>query len=209
MNIKFIDPSVVIQWAGNIAILLSGLGYTYYLMKTKLKDIGGTSEIPKKVTKQSAIDFEIFNRLDQDKERLNADRIQVYEFHNGGHYANGRSALKTTCTYESVRSGNKSFISQMSCIPLGCIPNFINELLTKYTVEVQDIETIKSVMPSTYSLQKTMGVKSFYSTIICNGEGDPVGFVSIQFTKNAYNNDQVLVNKLVGFIEDKLISSLK
>ena len=34
--------------------------------------------------KQNKLDLEILNKLEYVKEILNADRIHVYEFHNGG-----------------------------------------------------------------------------------------------------------------------------
>ena len=75
-------------------------------MKTK-KQIEDT--IPKKLKKQCGIDTIIIQRMEEVKEILDADRVQIYDFHNGDHYANGRSALKTTCTYEVVRTGVKGY----------------------------------------------------------------------------------------------------
>ena len=86
------------------------------------------SDIPKKIGKQSEMDCLIMKEAEKLKEFLNADRVQVYEFHNGTHYANGRSALKTTCTYETCRYGISSCLNILSGIPLSIIPNFIKTL---------------------------------------------------------------------------------
>lgn len=163
-----------------------------------------STDIPKKINRQSNLDIRIQNRMETLKEMFNADRIQIYEFHNGGHYANGRSALKTTCTYETCRYGIKSSQKEMSCIPLSCIPNFMTKLLSSGYVEVKDIELIKSKMPSTYELKKNIDVKSFYSNIIKNMDGDPVGFVSIQFCQNEYKIDEKEVANFIGFLEEAL-----
>lgn len=41
------------------------------------------NSIPKKIRNQCNIDNEIIKRMEELKEYLNADRVQVYDFHNG------------------------------------------------------------------------------------------------------------------------------
>lgn len=41
------------------------------------------NSIPKKIKNQINIDNEIIKRIESLKEYLNADRVQVYDFHNG------------------------------------------------------------------------------------------------------------------------------
>ena len=41
------------------------------------------NSIPKKIKNQINIDNEIIKRMESLKEYLNADRVQVYDFHNG------------------------------------------------------------------------------------------------------------------------------
>lgn len=38
--------------------------------------------LPKKLKQQSPVNIEITNRLEQIKEYLKADRVQIYDFHN-------------------------------------------------------------------------------------------------------------------------------
>ena len=56
--------------------------------------------VSSKVPKHSQIDLNILKRMEEVKELLKVDRVHVYEFHNGGHYVNGYSALKVSYTYE-------------------------------------------------------------------------------------------------------------
>lgn len=53
-----------------------------------------------KIPKQSQIDLNILKRMDEVKELFNADRIHVYNFHNGEQYTNECSALKVSHNYE-------------------------------------------------------------------------------------------------------------
>lgn len=89
----------------NLVALLTAIAaliVAFYKAKEDVK-----TAIPKKIKGQVLIDSEITNEIENLKEYLIADRVQIYDFHNGGHYANGRSALKTSCSYEVVRSRNK------------------------------------------------------------------------------------------------------
>ena len=140
--------------------------------------------IPFKVKSQSSINMNIINLMENAKERFRADRIQVYDYHNGGHFANGRSALKLSCTYEVVRNGIKSCQQELQGIPLTFIPKFNDILLNNEILYVKDLETIKETMPFTYQIKHSQQVKSFYDIILNNKQGEPIGFLGIQYDNN-------------------------
>lgn len=195
----------------NIATICGTVIFTVYMsfrtFKTKLDKAmaDNKTNVPKEVGRQSQLDCAIMAEAEKLKEMLNADRIQVYEFHNGVHYANGRSALKTTCTYETCRYGISSCLNNLSGIPLSVIPTFIKILLDKGELLVKDLEDIKATMPSTYELKRTMGIKSFYDYVIHNDVGEPVGFVAVQFCgKDAHFVNKDAVKKFAWFVENKL-----
>lgn len=194
-----------------IATICGTVLFTVYMsfrtFKTKLDKVMDEkkSDVPKKIGKQSEIDCLIMKEAENLKELLNADRVQVYEFHNGTHYANGRSALKTTCTYETCRYGISSCLNILSGIPLSIIPNFIKTLLDRGELLVKDLEDIKPTMPSTYALKNTMGIKSFYDVVIRNDVGEPVGFVAVQFCgSDSHFVNKDAVKKFAWFVENKL-----
>ena len=180
-------------------------GLILAFLKTK-KEI--ENSIPKKIKNQINIDNEIIKRMEELKEYLNADRVQVYDFHNGGHYANGRSALKTSCTFEVCRTGCRSYQMYLHAIPLSCIPQFVETLLNQEELKVNDLEDIKENMTSTYHLKKDQGVRSFYDIIIHNRNKEPIGFLAIQYlTENKVNfshDEQNEILKLEFFIEENL-----
>lgn len=163
--------------------------------------------IPMKVKKQAVYDNIIVEKMDSLKELLNADRIQVYDFHNGGHYANGRSALKTSCTYETVRNGINPVQSQLQSIPLPCIAKFISQLLNDEYMEIKKLDEIKENMPSTYQLKKSQNIESFYDIVLNNKNNEPIGFLAVQFVKNKYSIDEhgkQEILRLKFFIEEQL-----
>lgn len=126
----------------------------------------------------------------------------------GGHYANGRSALKTSCTYEVCRTGCRSYQMYLQSIPLSCIPQFIETLLNNEELGVNDLEEIKETMTSTYHLKKDQGVRCFYDIVIHNKNKEPIGFLAIQYleeNKIDFNNDEKNeILKLKFFIEENL-----
>lgn len=203
------------EWITAFLLALTALisAFTGVLLAfTKLKK-QVEETIPSKIKRQSGIDTEIIRRMEQVKELLNADRVQLYDFHNGEHYANGRSALKTSCTYEVLRQGITSHQMKLQSIPLSCIPKFIKTLLDKNQIEVKDIEDIKDTMPATHSLKKAQDIKSFYDIILNNKQGEPIGFIAIQYVNDYHktynNNDRESLLRLKFFIEENLEMLIK
>ena len=146
--------------------------------------------IPTRVKSQSSINMNIINLMEEAKERFRADRIQVYDYHNGGHFANGRSALKVSCSFEVVRSGIKACQQELQGIPLTFIAKFNDKLLKNGTMYIKDLEEIKDSMPFTYQIKNNQGIKSFYDIILKNKNGDPIGFLGVQ-----YNNEDITISK--------------
>lgn len=177
-----------------------------------LKIINGKKQIeesiPIKVKNQSNINIAIINKMEFLKEYLKADRIQIYDFHNGGHYANGRSALKVSNTYEVVRAGVKPCQKELQAIPISIIPVFIDTLLTNHKLDVKDIENVKDLMPSTYAFKKSQDIKSFYDVVITNSAKEPIGFIGIQYvngTHKEYTEEELNeILKMKFFVEDNL-----
>lgn len=165
-------------------------------------------EVPKAVKKQSKLNCEILQEAEKVKELLDADRVQVYEFHNGAHYANGRSALKTTCTFETCRYGVQSCRDILSDIPLSVIPVFIKTLLDDEELYVKNLEDIKDTMIGTYNIKSSMNIKGFYDVVIHNEDREPIGFVAVQFcNRDASNIDKDVVKKFAWFVEMKLMET--
>jgi hypothetical protein len=181
------------------------------ILKTK-KNI--EQSLPKKLLKQCDLNTEIIQRMEQIKEILRADRIQIYDFHNGGHYANGRSALKTSCTFEVVRVGVKGYQMYLQSLPLSAIPEFVKTLLNNKELYVKNLEEIKGCMPSTYNIKHSQDVKGFYDIILENEKQEPIGFLGIQYTTEALHRELTLdekneIFKLKFFIESKLEEMIK
>lgn len=206
---KGIDIEVL---ATTIGTTLAGMFICYKVFKQRvdafLKNWGGS--VSSKVPKQSQIDIKILARMEEVKELLNADRIQVYEFHNGEHYANGRSALKLSCTYEVCRIGVDSVQRECMSLPISCMPNHIASVLENTINQFSNIEDIKDRMPATYNLKKAHKVEAFTDVIIRNTKKEPVGFIEIQwFDKDKQVTDDYELMRLSTFVEDHILNPIK
>lgn len=203
------------EWVSALLVgltaIISAAGTLVVTAEKTKKQIEDT--IPKRLKRQCDIDSIIIQHMEDVKEILQADRVQIYDFHNGGHYANGRSALKTSCTYEVTRAGVKGYQMYLQSLPLSAIPRFTKTLLDNCELNVNDLESLKDTMPSTYNIKKEQGVKGFYDIILENKNKEPIGFLGIQYVNSSHktynNNEKKEVLRLKFFLEENLERMIK
>lgn len=165
--------------------------------------------LPKRLKDCNNVNKEIYNKLEELKEMVNADRVQLYDFHNGEHYANGRSALKMSCTFEVRKPDILDNQRHMQNIPLACYSNFLGELFEFNKVEISLVDDIKYSMPATYQLLNTQGVQSCYNVILTNKCNDPIGYICVQYIRSRHkltNCDWKTLENTQRFIESDLES---
>lgn len=204
----------IINFLNDFSLLIVAVSATIVAILKSYKNTKSEIDtLPKRIKQQVNIDDNIISKMEDLKELLNADRVQIYDFHNGGHYANGRSALKTSCSYEVIRTGISHKQNYLQSIPLSCLSRFVSKLMNDGFLEVRNLEEIKDEMPSTYQLKKDMQINSFYDVILNNKNGEPIGFLAVQYVKNKYNilseKDKQEVLKLKFFVEEQLETMMK
>lgn len=199
-----------IEVAKTLGIALGEIIITVYVCMNYVKKNLKKPDISSKLPKQNSIDLEITNKMDYAKEILNADRIHLYEFHNGEHYSDWRSAYKFSCSYEVVKAGTQSMRSKCTGLPISIMPRFIHKITTEGKFICDNIENIKNDMVSTYEFKKNIGIKSFYDVAIRNKLGNVIGFIAIQWDKNTkVNIDEDEIKKLVWFVEERILKSIE
>ena len=192
-----------------IGTFLAGAYICYKVCRQKIEQFlkSWQGSVSSKVPKQSQVDIKVLNRMEEVKELMDADRVHVYEFHNGEHYANGRSALKVSCTYEVCRIGVHSIQRESMSIPISIMPRYIAAILDNPVVEVKDIENIKDNMPATYNIKVSQSIKAYTNVVIMNKLKEPVGFIEVQWfdRKKFCKNDHELL-RLAAFIEENILN---
>lgn len=198
--------------ATTIGTLLAGAYISYKVCKQKVGEFltNWQGSVSSKVPKQSQLDIKVLNRMEEVKELLDADRVHVYEFHNGEHYANGRSALKVSCTYEVCKAGVNSIQRESMSIPISVMPRYIANILDNSIVDTEDINNIKDVMPATYNMKVSQGIKAYTNVVIMNSLKEPVGFIEVQwFDRKRFNKNDHELLRLAAFIEENILNAYK
>lgn len=167
------------------ALLLTA--FTSFYFKYKDLKIKEKNNISKNIINQTTTESKIIRSLEELKEELGADRVQVYDLHNGTHFASGADATKVSCTYEVLKPGIKSYQTDvLQHIHTSQMPNFFKDVLTKDLLEVKDIEDILTVYPGAYATKKSQSIKSFIDMKLVNKVGDPIGFLAVQYVEKKH-----------------------
>lgn len=200
----------VIEVAQTLGVALAEILVTMYVCITYIKKRLYKPDVSKNIPLQNQIDIDIMTKMDYAKELLNADRIHIYEFHNGEHYSDYRSAYKFSCSYEAIKAGKIPLRNKCTNLPISVMPKFINKITSNGYFSCEDISKLKEDMPSTHAFKRELGVKAFYDVAIRNVSGNIIGFVAIQWDKGttqSINEDEI--KKLVWFIEERLHESIE
>lgn len=200
----------IIEVAKTFGVTMAEIILTVVFCIQYIRKNYSSPNVGKMVPKQNKIDLEITNQMDYVKELVNADRIHLYEFHNGEHYSDYRSAYKFSCSYEVARAGKRAVRKDCVQLPISVMPRFINKITTEGKFYCDDIEKIKDSMASTYEFKNNLGIKSFYDVAIRNSEGTIIGFVAVQWDKETtpkLNEHEIM--KLAWLIEEKLKESIQ
>lgn len=199
----------IMEVAQTLGVALAEVLITMYVCITYIKKRLHKPDVSKNIPLQNQIDIDIITKMDYVKELLNADRIHIYEFHNGEHYSDYRSAYKFSCSYEAIKAGKVPLRNKCTNLPISVMPKFINKITSEGYFSCDDITQLKDIMPSTHAFKRELGVKAFYDVAIRNVSGNIIGFVAIQWDKGttqSLNEDEI--KKLVWFIEDRLRESI-
>ena len=137
----------------------------------------------------------VVSKIEKIREELDADRVWITQFHNGGHYyPTGKSIAKFSMLYETVGVGVSSVQSNFQNIPVNLFSKSINELLSNDIISISDFkdETI-----ATFGLKyiaEDPGCKSGYIFSIKTIDGKFIGSLGVDFTKNTVelNDDDIL-----------------
>lgn len=204
MDWKWLTPELVQSASIGILTILSAFGWVGNFFKNRKVN---SQSVSKTIEKQCLLDEDILNKMEEVKECYNADRVHFYDFHNGVHYSNGRSAKKLSCTYEKTRFGIEPIKRVMKEIETADIPFFLNKLFSECKFGVRDVEKLKEEKDMMYIYMRRSGVKSFYVLSVKNQDKEPIGFIMLQYIQNempeiGYYDEYI--QKFKWFMEEKL-----
>ena len=104
----------------------------------------------------------IFDEISEIRETLDADRIWVSQFHNGGHFLHtNKSIQKFSITYEDVKPGVSSIIHLFTDIPLSLYSRAMNYIMENRHLWITDF---KDETVATYGLKSAADATGTNST---------------------------------------------
>ncbi len=192
----------LIETSRNFGIFLAEFLLGLYFCKQYINKITEKVPIAKQVKDQSEEYMDIVKNMEYYKELLNADRILLFEFHNGQHYSNYRSALKMSASFEVYRAGLSPTINMCTNIPISVMPHFVAEITSKGYFKCENIEELKSSMPSTYNFKNNLNIKSFFDIAIKDKNEVVIGFVAVQWLSLVKLPNKEQVEKLAWYLEE-------
>ena len=133
------------------------------------------------IDKRLEINSKIKNAIEAFRQKVDADRVYIFEYHNGESNLNGLPFAKVSATYEILKPGVSSYNSRLQGIPSGLILEFNQNLLTNKQISVPNITDYKDIDPVGNSVLIRPDAKSFYVALINNINGYPIGFIGMDY----------------------------
>lgn len=113
--------------------------------------------------------------------KLDADRVHIYEFHNGDHFYSGSHQQKFSCTYEALSAGVSSEVLNLQDLRVSTFNQFINKIINEFKFEVVDVESLKDSLLKNWL--ETRGIASSFSYPIRTLNKNVIGIINVDFTK--------------------------
>lgn len=186
---------------GVITIFLAILVFKFADQLIKLlaqKMASGEFVIHKRLSKKQRKDaiFKVNKLLAGLIEKLDADRVDVFEYHNGGYNLTGLPFLHFSLTTQRNRLGVGEFGHDFDNVLVSAVPDFISELDRDVIYIVDDLEELKPTFPRLHRELTEDGVKK---VCFCSLEGvnDQVGFLMLVFKEKPSISKEKITKELV------------
>lgn len=166
---------IVIAFVTGVMGPLGVIYLKHKLSKTKKRDM---------VTDALLVSELVTHKLDEIRDELNADRVWVTQFHNGGHfYPTGKSIAKFSVIYETVNVGVSSIQQSFQNIPVNLFSRSMNELVNSGVIVIPDYEDPTVATFGLKYVAQENGGKSGYIFAIKSIDDKFIGVLGIDYTK--------------------------
>ncbi len=168
----------------------------YYLNNKKCYD---------PVTAQNNVDENVMTAIEYIQQELDADRVIIQEFHNGGKYFSGNSQQKLSVTYEFCKKGVSSVFRRFQNVRVSALSNILKHSITNQIhVNLDDEKCAYS-----YDLQ-TNGTTNAVFTILKTLTNKNIGLLSIHYVnrskKNLTEKQKDMIDRQKRIISGYLVS---
>lgn len=151
-------------------------------------------------------DLELLNKLEDILDDIEADRVSIYSFHNGGEFYSGKSMQKMSMSYEVVSNGTSRVQTERQAIPVSACIATLKPLMDAKSAFYPTLQKYPESLCKVYLVED--GVESTYQWSILDLNGRAIGILRIDFVKkqkklsNKILDDLTLdVIKMPGYLE--------
>lgn len=151
-------------------------------------------------THRNKVSAIITNLLDRAALKIHADRVYVFEFHNGSLSMGGLPFLKMTNTYEALAPGAKSELHKREGMPFQLFHTFVDAIYAEdwLCLDVDDRE--KKYQPLVYSILEERNVKITIRCKITDLQRRVIGYLGIDYC----NGTEVTREKAESYVGEML-----
>ena len=154
-------------------------------------------------------DYKILTGLDELLTELDADRITIYSFHNGGEFYSGKSMQKMSISYEVVGRGISRNHLKTQNIPVSASLTTLKPLVEDKEFHIVDVAKDYPEGLCKYHLEEE-GTKSTYQWALIDLNSNLIGMLRVDFVKDHVQLSKtklksalVSVIKLPGYLVNK------
>ena len=142
--------------------------------------------------KMKVVENGIDNLLDKLIECIQADRVFLVRYHNGGKDLSGNSFLKMSITNEKTEIGVKGIIRDFKDQFRSSFSWLINSLETNEMVKIKDTSTLQEIDTNLYQFFQIRKVKMFYGIVVRSEKNIAIGYIGIEYLSyKKINNEQL------------------
>lgn len=125
---------------------------------------------------------------------LNADRVSVYEFHNGESFYSGSHQQKFSCTYEYFKAGVSSEALGQQGLRVSTFNQFVSQIINEKIFKYSNTQDLDDSLLKNWFEDK--GVKSIVAIPIITLNKNIIGMISVEST----TNNKTLTEKEIKFL---------
>ena len=136
----------------------------------------------------------MLNKLEDILEEIDADRVSIYSFHNGGEFYSGKSMQKMSMSYEVVSNGTSRVQTERQSIPVSACVATLKPLMDAKSAFYPTLQKYPESLCKVYLVED--GVESTYQWSILDLNGRAIGVLRIDFVKNQKKLPNKTLDKL-------------
>lgn len=199
------SDAVVIAWIGVVGIAVPVIYRSidrYFERKAKamvVKDNGSLSDKMVRALEMTRICGRIL-------EKVEADRVTINVFHNGGEFITGLKMDRFTCVAEDYKEGVTPVMNRHVGTLLSVAPFSMHKLITTKEHFVANVESMHDKVLRDILLKE--GTVSIYSILISDVFDKPLGFLSISY-KSPICETGFTKDDIGALVQDELNKILK